>query len=79
MNFISAKGSVDDVSILHVFNLLGYIIVLFHLIFTDPSTYDFPGILWWWKTYAHMMTRPLYITLIAVEGACAWHPLRDII
>lgn len=49
MNFISAKGSVDDVSILHVFNLLGYIIVLFHLIFTDPSTYDFPVILWWWK------------------------------
>lgn len=49
MNFILVKGFVDDVFILYVFNLLGYIIVLFYLIFIDLFIYDFLVIFWWWK------------------------------
>lgn len=49
MNFILVKGFVDDVFFLYVFNLLGYIIVLFYLIFIDLFFYDFLVIFWWWK------------------------------
>lgn len=71
MNFISTKGPRDDVSILYVFNVLGYIIVLFHLIFTDPSAYDFPVILWWWKNVCpHDDTPTLHYINCGGESMC---------
>lgn len=71
MNFTSTNEHRDNASILHVYNLLGYIVVLFHLIFADPSTYDFPIILWWWKNvYPHEDTPSLQYINCGGESMC---------
>lgn len=47
-------SSYDDPVIINIFNLLGYTIVLFHVMLADPSAYDLPVILWWWRNvYPH--------------------------
>jgi galactoside 3-L-fucosyltransferase 11 len=39
----------DGLVLINIFNLLGYVSVLFHIMFADPSSYDLPIILWWWE------------------------------